>query len=438
MLKTHTRIGSGLIALIVGCCFANGESVTDKAVVGDEGEMAGTQPLDLGQAIEIAKANSPRLWAALAEVEVAEGERIEVGLWENPELEVYSEEIPVDSGGFSGAKNMVGLSQTVPFPGKKSLERKAADLGIEQFRNEFDATELEIVRDVRIAFYRVLATQRNMEIFEELSALSRSLAETAEKRLNAGEAPAQELLRAEIEWQRARTKTERSRGELSEAKQTLATILGRPELRDASLSGELSSGNDDKRSLRAPHDALQHHPRMKQAYLAIQEADTVYDRSRKEPLPDLTFEVAFGSRDSDLEGSENLAEVAVSLPLPLIDRGQGTKRTSKGKLAAAQAQLAATEQELLEQFESAVTRMRTVTTRVKNYHDEILPKTDKALSLMQRGFKEGKFTFIDLLDTQRTVAETRLDYQEALFELNAAEAKLDSLLAHDNLKEERE
>lgn len=390
--------------------------------------------LDLHEAIRIAKAYNPHLRAARANIEASEGERIDAGLWDNPEFEVQSEEIPLDSVGFSAAKNTVGLAQTFPFPGKKSLDRKAADLGIQQRRNEYEAKELEVIRDVTTAFYRVLASQRSMEILEELSSLSQSLATSAEKRLKAGEAPAQELLRAQIEWQRATTALERSSGELDEARQRLAAIIGRRDLKHAALSEDQSAERDDALFGHQHHDALQHHPLMRQAQLAVREAEAIHDRAKKEPLPDVTVGAAFGSRESESEGRDNLAELSISFPLPLIDRGQGQKRTSKGKLEAALAQLEATEQELIEQLGSATTRFLTAAKRVGAYRDGMLPNVDKALSLMQRGFQEGKFSFIDVLDTQRTAAETRLDYQEALFELNAAEATLDSLLAHHQME----
>ena len=434
MLSKSNLVVTGLIVLLAGSWIANGDTAD---VVGQKNDaLSDLQSIDLNQAMEIARTHNPRLLSARENIKVTEGERIEAGLWENPELVIYSEEIPVDDGGFSAAKNMVGLSQTIPFPGKKSLDRKASDLSVEQSLNEYLATELEVILDVKIAFYRVLASQRIVEILEELSSLSQSLATTASKRLNAGEAPAQELLRAEIEWQRAETETDKSRSELAEARQKLASALGNSELQHVVLVGELSPISGDVYNEHTHKDILQQHPSVKQAQLAVQEAEAVSNRAKKESLPDITIEAAIGSRDSEVEGSENLAEISVSFPLPLLDRGQGKKQITNGKLAGAQANLLATELELFEQFESAMSRYLTAIKRVSTYRDGILPKTDEALSLMQRGFQEGKFSFIDLLDTQRTVAETRLDYQEALFELNVADATLESMLAHDTMNKE--
>jgi cobalt-zinc-cadmium efflux system outer membrane protein len=65
---------------------------------------------------------------------------------------------------------------------------------------------------------------------------------------------------------------------------------------------------------------------------------------------------------------------------------------------------------------------------VANYRERILPKAAEALRLVQTGFEQGKFNFIDLLDTQRTTAEARLAYQHRLLELNLAQAELEALL----------
>jgi cobalt-zinc-cadmium efflux system outer membrane protein len=48
--------------------------------------------------------------------------------------------------------------------------------------------------------------------------------------------------------------------------------------------------------------------------------------------------------------------------------------------------------------------------------------------LVRIGFAEGKFNFIDLVDTQRTAAEARLAYQQRLLEMNLAQADLEALL----------
>ena len=72
--------------------------------------------------------------------------------------------------------------------------------------------------------------------------------------------------------------------------------------------------------------------------------------------------------------------------------------------------------------------------QVGNYRERILPKANEALRLVQTGFEQGKFNFIDLVDTQRTAAEVRRAYQEKLLEMNVAQAELEALLQPETIR----
>ena len=65
--------------------------------------------------------------------------------------------------------------------------------------------------------------------------------------------------------------------------------------------------------------------------------------------------------------------------------------------------------------------------RVVEFRDKILPKAEESLKLIERGYKEGEFDYIDLLDAQRTWAETRISYIESLKNLNLLIADIERL-----------
>ena len=94
MLSKSNLVVTGLIVLLAGSWIVNGDTA---AVAGQKnGALSDLQSIDLNRAIEIARNHNPRLVATREGIKVAEGERTEAGLWENPELVIYSEEIPVD------------------------------------------------------------------------------------------------------------------------------------------------------------------------------------------------------------------------------------------------------------------------------------------------------------------------------------------------------
>ena len=116
-----------------------------------------------------------------------------------------AEDWPTGGGGFTEAKKLVGMSQTVPFPGKKKLDGNIGRLGVRVSESEYGVRRVELVREVKTAFFGGLAAGRFVSVARELGAVSESSAATARKRVQAGAAPDQEQLRAEIPLEEART-----------------------------------------------------------------------------------------------------------------------------------------------------------------------------------------------------------------------------------------
>ena len=106
-----------------------------------------------------------------------------------------------------------------------------------------------------------------------------------------------------------------------------------------------------------------------------------------------------------------------------------SERIWDAAIAAADADAMA--QRLRSAWGAASQRFRTAAEQVANYRERILPKANAALRLVQTGFEQGKFGFMDLLDTQRTAAEVRLAYQRKLLELNLAQAEIEAFLGRE-------
>jgi cobalt-zinc-cadmium efflux system outer membrane protein len=389
--------------------------------------MAG-RPLTLEEAVRIALEANPELRAARFQVDAAAGRAAQAGLWTNPELEFSAEDWRVrgSRSGFTSSKQLAGVVQTVPFPGKKRLERSigAADAGSAEAQSA--ARRLALVRDVKAAFYEVLAAEGLVEVEQELVKVAEESASAARKRVEAGAAPDQEQLRAEIPLEQARSELAELERDLAIARQSLAAVMGRPDLINVPLAGSLSQDAGLLILERRPGDWLEKHPDVLAARKQRARAEFELRRARLEPYPDVTLGLAGGREGGPESGS--LVEFRVSLPVPIIDRSKGRKQEARANAGIAAAELAAVEQGLLRAWDGASQRYRTAAQQVAKYRERILPKAAEALRLVQTGFQEGKFDFIDLLDTQRTAAEARLAYQRKLLDLNVARAELEALL----------
>jgi outer membrane protein, heavy metal efflux system len=398
-----------------------------------------TNTLTLEGAIRLALESNPQLRAAGSQVSSAAGRAYQSKLWSNPDLELSAEDWPTGGGGFTDAKKLVGVSQAVPFPGKKKLDSKIGSLGVRVSEADYGVRRVELVRDVKTAFFEVLAAGRLVEVSRELVGVAESSAATARKRVQAGAVADQEQLRAEIPLEQARTELAGFEREQEIARQKLAMLLGRPELKAAPVSGALSETGDLSLLNNGPEQWLPRHPSVLAAQASKERAEAESRRARLEPYPDVRLGAAGGQ---EAGGAGSIVQFTLTVPVPIIDRSKGRKQEAQANVSVAESELAAVEQRLLRDWGTASQRLRTAAAQVANYRERILPKANEALRLLQRGFEEGKFGFIDLLDTQRTAAEVRLAYQQKLLELNVAQADIEALFARvpsqastaDNLK----
>ena len=402
------------------------------AACGAESNAGNTSPSDvtnrltLDDAIRLALQNNPSLRSASGKVAAATGRAGQAGLWANPELELSAEDWPVSGGrGLADAKQTIGVSQALPFPGKKKLDRQIGVSGVRLTETELSLRRLELVRDVKVVFFQALAAERLVDVAGELVKVAESSADTARKRVAAGAAADQEQLRAEIPLEQAKTGLSDFQRELGTARQLLAQLLGRPDLAETPLSGALAETASVKLLDQGPEQWLTNHPSMVAGKASRDRAELELRRARLEPYPDVKLGFAGGRIG---ETGESIIQMGFSVPLPLIDRGKGKKQEAQANVHIAEAEQVAIEQRLLREWGTASKRFRTALEQTASYRERILPKANEALRLVKTGFEQGKFGFIDLLDTQRTAAEVRLTYQQKLLELNIAQAELEALL----------
>lgn len=385
--------------------------------------LGGITSLTLDHAIQLALTNNPRLRVSAWAVSAAQARALQATRWSNPELEFGSEDIPLTGGNFRDSKNTIGISQTVPWPGKKRLDLRIGLAGVAQAEANLQNGHLELIREVKIAFYRSLALERVVEVAGDLVKVADSSASTARKRVEAGAAPDQELLRAEIQLEQAIADAAGFRRDLAAVREELAELVGLP-VSEVPLVGALAdkpapvAGGDD--------NALpQSHASLAPFEAARRRAELEWRRARLEPYPDVRMGVDGGREGRD---DNAIIQFRVSVPLPIFDRVKGRTAEARAEFQAAEAQLAAASLRLERDYAVIRQRFAAAVQQLTAYRDRIVPRADQALKLVRTGFDEGKFTFIDLLDTQRTTAEAHLAYQQKLLDLSVAQAELETLL----------
>lgn len=445
-------------------------------------EPAGVLTLD--QALNAALLGSPRLAVYSWEVRVAEALALQGRLRPNPELTVEAEwlqlgdapdaitrargaglalsgvtlsptwgaglERSTGSGGpLDGAEITLALSQRVELGGKRARRIALAHAETDIARWDFEAVRADVLAETARRFTAVLAAQEKAALAGDLQRIADEVQRTVAAQVEAGQVSPLDLRRTRIEAELAAIDLASAWRETDARRAALAAMWGATEARFERAAGALGPPPE-----LPPLDVLLERARENpdiarwRSELARREAALSLARSQR--VPDMTVTLglqweltadermnatSIGSsgldfsrertsyaRDTDLG-----LTVGVSVPLPLFDRNQGnilaeTHRTE---------QTAARERETRADAVAGITTAYAETAaRGDEYvrlRDIVLPELEDTRRLTVEGYQEGKFDFLNVLDTERDLFASRVRALDALAACHEAFLTLERL-----------
>ncbi len=393
-----------------------------KAVGRDE--RAANKKISLDEAIRIAVEKNPQLQSTRDQVEAAVGLLRQSKLYPNPVLELLAEEIPDNEIGLNQSQNLVAVTQPIITGGKRGLGIKVSEKAKEKNEFERDAVLLNVVADTKKSFCQVIGDQEGLAIARETEEIANGIYESEKLRFEAGEVAVTNVLRAEVELSKARNLVSRAEGNLQNSIKELQTVMGIPEEIVHGVTGMLLSRPVE---LSLPELELKmnnNQPLLKASKKNIEIADTQLMLEKRQVIPDIN--VSAGYKRLSMENRDTV-QLGVEIPAPFFNRNQGNVQKGKALAKKAKSENLSVYHDLLLQLRRNVNSYTVERKRAIEYGDKILPKAEESLKLITRGYREGEFDYIDLLDAQRTWAETRISYVESLKNLNMIIADIERL-----------
>jgi cobalt-zinc-cadmium efflux system outer membrane protein len=347
--------------------------------------------------------------------------------------------LPVTDPGFSDfmTMKMIGVGQTLPFPGKLSLRTRAAEYEVAAATARLNEAGLTVAREVRSAYYDLVFADRAFDIVRRNQEMLAALVPVSEAHYSSGTGNQTDVLRLRVEAARladdATLLTEERRATLarlnaaltqpSDAAVTVPTLperIARLAVRDSAtrirfVSSALGSRVADSPipsvdSLQAI--AIRQNPSLRAHEATIAAQATRAELAGKEHLPDFDVSVQYGQRD----GFSDMVTATVSIPLPL-QKG----RKQDAELAEARSELAALAAEhhtMRNELAAKVAELHSALERGRSqlalYVKAILPQARATLSSASAGYQVGRVDFISLLEAQATLFEYETQYHRAL------------------------
>jgi len=158
----------------------------------------------------------------------------------------------------------------------------------------------------------------------------------------------------------------------------------------------------------------------------LERRNAALNAERTLALPDVTLK---GGIKRFRETSENVFVLGFSVPLPLFNRNQGAIREAEAQRAKVDVERKSTEVFLHSQVGQRLAALTAAAREASILRKEAVPGAQSAYDAVSEGYRLGKFRYLDVLDTGKSMIETRLRYLEALTSLNLARVDLERLMA---------
>jgi cobalt-zinc-cadmium efflux system outer membrane protein len=403
-----------------------------KVVAGD------TKPGEnLSQMIDTALANNPELKVSEARWEAFRNKIAQVRSFDDPMLTLAIRNgvltDPLNFGKEPMTGKVVGLSQKIPFWGKRDLQGEIAAKTAESYRWTVEERKVELRRMVKEAWYRIYYIDKSLYIVDKNIKILNDFITLAETRYSVNQGTQTDVFKAQVE----RSKLLDMRITLEQQRKTaqanLNTLLYRPvetpvgkipdfDIRPVSLSGK---------ELR--ESAYEYSPGIKVLAARIDKGEAGLKLADKDFYPDFNVFAEYMQRDpiTGNDGSD-MYSIGVSFNLPVqrakrhaaVAESDSEIRMAKEELNSLKNSIDFGVSDLLAQLE----KRRKL---VELYKTGIIPQADQALESATINYRVNKVDFLTLLNSQMMLFNYEREYYDSLADYQVKRAALEALVGKE-------
>jgi outer membrane protein TolC len=388
------------------------------------GPLAGQQDgLTLEQCVSLAIEHNPLLGSARSQYEASLARVRQARALPQPSLDIDSDLQPglTDFSGYG--ERYIGISQTVPFPGRTYLQSRIAREEANQVLADTDLLRLDLTFQVTEAFYALLRAEEQVGYATQNLEFTQDFVAMTELKFEAGDVAQVEVVRAQVEAARAASQVRVAENEERLARAALNFLLGRSPSSALSVQGELRIpvGAADLDEITGW--ALENRPEIRSLYSAIERERLVKKQGFLSYLPD--FDV--GASKHRIPGEEDTWDVTLSLALPVF-----FWQPARGEIAEADANLRALQDEASHlanaislDVEEAFVSLNSAADQIQLFEEAILTQAEEAYQMYQFSYEQGEIGAIDLIEARRTLNDARTSYVDALYNYDVARAAIE-------------
>ncbi len=381
--------------------------------------------LTLRDALSLALQRNPELAAFGKERLAAEAAILQAGVLPNPVLEIAGDNLGNARKAEAGDRTTaIQIGQLIELGGKRTARIRSAEASRDVVNWDYEAKRMEILSLVAQRFVDLLTAERRQVLAEEALALAKQVSDAVAKRVQAGKVSPVEETKAGLAQGSAEIELEQARREGISARRTLGALWASRDPRFEKAVGDL-----DKTIPLPGYEQLaervRDNPELARWASEIERRRAVVDGEKAKAIPDVTV-TAGVARFSQFD--DHAYMLGISVPLPLFNRNQGGILEARRRLEKTADERLATENRLLTELSRAYQRLAAIDKEIATLRSILLPGAQSAFDAATKGYQLGRFGFLDVLDAQRTLFQTRTQNLRALADYQRGVSDIERLV----------
>jgi outer membrane protein TolC len=392
---------------------------------------------ELPRLIDTALTNNPELKSSQARWQMFAGKAKQASTLEDPMLMFKLQNMlvrePFVFNKDPQSAKVIGISQQLPFWGKRAIKQEVADFEAESYKWAIEERKLELTRMVKETYYQIWAVDKNLEIVEKNLRILGDFVTIAESKYSVGQGVQQDIYKAGLEKSKMLDMQINLRQQRKSLEANLNYLLYRPGNTAVGPVADFELPQLPLTAERLNQAALETRPQLKSLASLTSKGQASHRLAQKEFYPDfnLSFEYMFKNEISDGMASDpgyDMFSLAITFNLPL----QQQKRHAMIAESTSETTMATEELNSLKNTISytiidTLTQLERRRKLVELYKGGIIPQAEQSLESAVISYRVNKVDFLTLLDGrmslftyERELYESQAEYMMGLAKLEAA------------------
>ena len=392
---------------------------------------------NLSQLVSTAVANNPELKSSQARWQMFTSKAKQAGALDDPmfmfKLQNMLAREPFVFNKDPQSAKVIGISQQLPFWGKRALKQEIANYEAESYKWLIEERKLELARMVKETYYQLWAVDKGLEIVDKNLKILADFVTIAESKYSVGQGVQQDIYKAGLEKSKMLDMQITLRQQRKSLEANLNYLLYRPGNTPVGTVADFNLPQLPLSTEQLNETAYEKRPQVKSLISLANKGQASHRLARKEFYPDfnLSFEYMFKeavSTDMVSDPGYNMFTLGVTFNLPFQqERRRAMLAESTSETNMATEELNGLKNTISYTINDTLAQLDRRRNLVELYKGGIIPQAEQSLESAVISYRVSKVDFLTLLDGrmtlfnyERELYESQAEYMMKLAQLEAA------------------